>query len=119
MLTVHKLRTPCLYKLIGVIEHRLHGTVRWLVWSSVCVCHVCVCVLLHVRAAISPVQLHYAFQDANYLYMVMEYMPGRWVEWAGQGAWSKTIMQYSHQVYTMYQAHAFEWRGWGRGRDYI
>ena len=22
------------------------------------------------------VQLHYAFQDANYLYMVMEYMPG-------------------------------------------
>lgn len=22
------------------------------------------------------VELHYAFQDANYLYMVMEYMPG-------------------------------------------
>ncbi len=25
------------------------------------------------------VQLHYAFQDINYLYMVMEYMPGTWV----------------------------------------
>ena len=24
------------------------------------------------------VELHYAFQDANYLYMVMDYMPGTW-----------------------------------------
>ncbi len=25
------------------------------------------------------VELHYAFQDTHYLYMVMEYMPGQWV----------------------------------------
>ncbi len=25
------------------------------------------------------VELHYAFQDVHYLYMVMEYMPGRWL----------------------------------------
>ena len=25
------------------------------------------------------VELHYAFQDANYLYMVMDYMPGQFV----------------------------------------
>ena len=48
----------------------------------VCVCvHVCVCVCVCVRALvdyhiIATLQLHYAFQDASYLYMVMDYMPG-------------------------------------------
>ena len=33
-------------------------------------------VLLCVVILFNATQLHYAFQDANYLYMVMDYMPG-------------------------------------------
>ena len=33
-------------------------------------------VLLCVMILYNATQLHYAFQDANYLYMVMDYMPG-------------------------------------------
>ena len=36
-------------------------------------------VLLCVVILFNATQLHYAFQDANYLYMVMDYMPGVYV----------------------------------------
>ena len=42
----------------------------WIVGVSV----ISLCILLVIL--FNATQLHYAFQDASYLYMVMDYMPG-------------------------------------------